>query len=161
MILYLLFANIKPITSNSCVSYQMLGTIKNVSMSKIKETSTNSANRKALGDECPEAYATNIVGGQWVLVICSWLMNGKLRFSELKKVLPNITERMLTLQLRKLEQSQIIKRTVYPEVPPKVEYELTEIGYDLKPIIAQLEQWGDKHKALVNNTSHADHTVQI
>ena len=98
--------------------------------------------------ECPEAYATNIIGGQWALVICSWLMSGKLRFGELKKLLPNITERMLTLQLRKLEENKIVTRKVYAEVPPKVEYELTPIGYELGPIIQQLELWGKKHQEL-------------
>lgn len=115
-------------------------------MSKIKETSTNFANRVALADECPEAYASNIIGGQWTLVICSWLIGGKLRFSELRKRLPNITERMLSLQLRKLEEHKLIKRTVYAEVPPRVEYELTPIGYELEPIIKQLENWGLKHR---------------
>ncbi|WP_293785055.1 helix-turn-helix domain-containing protein [uncultured Pedobacter sp.] len=117
-------------------------------MSKIKETSTNFANKQALADECSEVYAANIIGGQWALVICSWLINGKLRFGELKKLLPNITERMLTLQLRKLEENKIITRTIYAEVPPRVEYELTPIGYELKAVIKQLESWGDKHKAL-------------
>lgn len=117
-------------------------------MSKIKETSTNYANKQALADECPEVYAANTIGGQWALVICSWLMNGKLRFGELKKLLPNITERMLTLQLRKLEANKIVVRTVYAEVPPRVEYELTPIGYELEPIIKQLEKWGEKHKNL-------------
>jgi DNA-binding HxlR family transcriptional regulator len=115
-------------------------------MSKVKESSTNFANKQALAEECPEAYATNIIGGQWALVICSWLLEGKLRFSELKKRLPNITERMLTLQLRKLEENAIVKRTVYAEVPPRVEYELTPIGYDLKAVIKQLEAWAEKHK---------------
>ncbi|QEH41999.1 helix-turn-helix domain-containing protein [Chitinophaga sp. XS-30] len=118
-------------------------------MSRIKETSTNFANKQALADECAEAYAANIIGGQWALVICSWLTNGKHRFGELKKKLPNITERMLTLQLRKLEEHKIVKRTVYAEVPPRVEYELTPIGYQLKPIIRQLEKWGEQHKKLM------------
>jgi DNA-binding HxlR family transcriptional regulator len=117
-------------------------------MSKIKKTSTNFANKQALADECSEVYAANIIGGQWALVICSWLMNGKLRFGELKTLLPNITERMLTLQLRKLEANNIVKRTVYAEVPPRVEYELTAIGYELRPIIKHLEKWGEKHKNL-------------
>lgn len=117
-------------------------------MSKIKESSTNFANKQTLANECPEVYAANIIGGQWALVICSWLMNGKLRFGELKKLLPNITERMLTLQLRKLEAEKIVKRTVYAEVPPRVEYELTSIGYELKPIVKQLEDWGQRHKNL-------------
>ncbi|MFT2010006.1 winged helix-turn-helix transcriptional regulator [Pontibacter sp. 13R65] len=118
-------------------------------MSKIKETSTNFVNKIALADECPEVYAAHIISGQWALVICSWLINRKLRFGELKQHLPNITERMLTLQLRKLEENKIVKRTVYAEVPPRVEYELTPIGYELKPIIEQLESWGRKHKNLM------------
>lgn len=117
-------------------------------MSKIKETSTNFANKQALSNECLEVYASNIIGGQWSLAICCYLINGKLRFGELRKCLPNITERMLTLQLRKLEEYKIVKRTVYAEVPPRVEYELTKIGYELKPIITELENWGKKHKAL-------------
>ncbi|WP_134087979.1 helix-turn-helix domain-containing protein [Olivibacter sp. XZL3] len=117
-------------------------------MSKIKETSTNFANKQALADECPEVYAASIIGGQWTLVICSWLINGKLRFGELKRLLPNITERMLTLQLRKLEENKIVSRTVYAEVPPRVEYELTPIGYEMKSVIKALEKWGEKHKKL-------------
>jgi len=117
-------------------------------MSKIKVSSTNFANKQALIEECSEVYAANIIGGQWSLAIVSWLVNGKLRFGQLKKLMPGITERMLTLQLRKLEESKILTRTVYAEIPPRVEYELTPIGYELKPIIQQLEIWGDKHKAL-------------
>lgn len=117
-------------------------------MAKIKETSTNFANKQALANDCLEVYASNIIGGQWALAICCYLINGKHRFGELKKCLPNITERILTLQLRKLEENKIVKRTVYAEVPPRVEYELTPIGYELKPIIKELEKWGKKHKAL-------------
>jgi DNA-binding HxlR family transcriptional regulator len=115
-------------------------------MTKIKRTSTNYANRQALANECPEVYASNIIGGQWALAICCYLVNGKQRFGELRKCLPNITERMLTLQLRKLEENNLVKRTVYAEVPPRVEYELTPIGYELKPIIKELGKWGRKHK---------------
>lgn len=127
-------------------------------MSEIKETSTNFANRLALSDECPEVYASNIIGGQWTLVICSWLLNGKLRFGELKRNLPNITERMLTLQLRKLEENKIISRTVYAEVPPRVEYELTPIGYALRPVIKALESWGDEHKKFIGEPADDPNT---
>ncbi|UII34552.1 winged helix-turn-helix transcriptional regulator [Fulvivirga ulvae] len=115
-------------------------------MTKIKETSTNFANKQALENDCLEVYASNIIGGQWTLAICCYLINGKLRYGELKKCLPNITERMLALQLRKLEKDRIVKRTVHAEVPPRVEYELTSVGYELKPIIRELEKWGRKHK---------------
>ena len=116
-------------------------------MTKIKETSTNFANKKALVEECPELYASKLIGGQWSLAICSYLINGKLRFGELRKSLGNITERMLTLQLRKLEEDKIVTRTVFAEVPPRVEYELTKIGYQLKPVIVELDKWGTMHKA--------------
>jgi len=115
-------------------------------MSKIKETSTHYENKQTLVAECPEIYAMNIIGGQWTLAICGYLINGKLRFGELRKRIPYITERMLTLQLRKMEENGLVKRTVYAEVPPRVEYELTDIGQQLKPILKQLEDWGDKHK---------------
>jgi len=127
---------------------QLYGTNKNVSMSKIKEASVNHENRQLLRSECSEVYAAGLIGGQWTLAICCYLINGKLRFGELKKLVPNITERMLTLQLRKLEQNKLITRTVYAEVPPRVEYELTPIGYALRPVIRALDEWGQKHKAL-------------
>ena len=117
-------------------------------MSKIKESSTNFANKQSLANDCIEVYASYIIGGQWTLAICCYLINGKHRFGELKKRLPNITERMLTLQLRKLEENKIVTRIVHAEVPPRVEYELTVIGYALKPIITELENWGQQHKNL-------------
>lgn len=117
-------------------------------MTKIKKTSTNFENKQDLASLCPEVYASHLIGGQWTLGICCYLINGKLRFGELKKCLPNITERMLTLQLRTLEEHKIINRTVYAEVPPRVEYELTEIGYALEPIIKALEHWGKKHQEM-------------
>ena len=123
-------------------------------MTRIKETSTNFANKKALAEECAEVYAANIIGGQWTLVICSCLLNGKLRFSQLKSFLPNATDRTLALSLRKLEESNVIKRRVYAEVPVKVEYELTQIGYQLEPVIRQLEIWAAKHKAQVKGSGN-------
>jgi len=79
-----------------------------------------------------------------------------MRFGELRKKLQNITERMLTLQLRRLEEDKIITRTVFAEVPPRVEYELTEIGYKLKPIILEFEKWGNEHKEVVNKATKND-----
>lgn len=115
-------------------------------MSKVKETSKNYENKQAITNECSQVYAINVIGGQWTLAICCYLLDGKLRFGELRKCLPKITERMLTLQLRKLEELKIVKRTVYAEVPPRVEYELTCLGYELKSVMDQLSIWGDKHK---------------
>lgn len=122
-------------------------------MGKIKATSTHFSNKEALENDCHEVYASNIIGGQWSTAICCYLIAGKHRFGELKKRLPNITERMLTLQLRKLEENKIVKRTVYAQVPPKVEYELTEIGLELGPIIKELGKWGEKHKVVCDSTT--------
>ncbi|WPR77372.1 helix-turn-helix domain-containing protein [Algoriphagus sp. NG3] len=137
---------------NWYIGNQLYGTDKNVSMGKIKESSTNFENRQLLQDESTGIYAANLIGGQWTLFICCRLLNGKLRFSELKRKIPKITERMLTLQLRKLEENGIVVRTVYAEVPPRVEYELSGIGKELEPLMLQLEAWGAKHQEAMKNT---------
>ncbi|WP_341840116.1 winged helix-turn-helix transcriptional regulator [Chitinophaga caseinilytica] len=117
-------------------------------MTRIKETSTNYANKKMMEDWCPEVYAASIIGNQWSLAICCFLINGKMRFSELRKKMPGITERMLTIQLRRLEENGVVTRKVYPEVPPRVEYEMTAIGKQLKTITEALEAWGLAHRRL-------------
>jgi DNA-binding HxlR family transcriptional regulator len=119
-------------------------------MTRIKEASTQNVNKKALSTECMEVYAANIVGGQWTLAICCHLMNGKMRFGELRKRIPQITERMLALQLKKMEQNKLVRRTVFAEVPLRVEYELTESGQKLRPILQLLENWGIDHMKLLN-----------
>lgn len=118
-------------------------------MAKVKETSVNFENKQNLGAECAEIYAVNLLSGQWTLAICCILVSGKLRFGELRKRIPRITERMLTLQLRKMEEHQLVKRTVYAEVPPRVEYELTATAVKLTPIVDLLKQWGEEHMELM------------
>jgi DNA-binding HxlR family transcriptional regulator len=120
-------------------------------MGKVKETSTNNINRRYLG-ECNLTYAIQLMRGRWKLLILMRLENGKRRFGELNKQIPNITERMLTLQLRELEQDGLITRKVYAEVPPRVEYEMTDIGRDLLPVCSGLHAWGTKHRMLHNGT---------
>lgn len=117
-------------------------------MAKRKENSTNSVNEKQIM-ECELAYAVCKIAGRWKILILAKLENGKLRFSQLRDQINGITERMLTLQLRELEKEGLVKRTVYPEVPPRVEYELTEISKELIPIWRKLEDWGSRHKDLV------------
>lgn len=114
-----------------------------------KENSTNMQNEKCIIEGCDLTYAVCKIGGRWKLLILCKLEEGKLRFSEIRRKIPNITERMLTLQLRDLEKEGLVKRTVYAEVPPRVDYELTEIARDLIPIWRQLESWGAKHKTLL------------
>ncbi|WP_275297749.1 helix-turn-helix domain-containing protein [Clostridium sp. YIM B02551] len=99
-------------------------------------------NNNCIEIQCPVETSLNIIGGKWKGIIIYRLLNGKRRFNELRREMPRITHRMLTLQLRELEHDNIVKRTVYAEVPPKVEYELTEFGMSIKPIIVALFDWG-------------------
>lgn len=119
-------------------------------MATRKKNSTYSRNEQCIID-CDLTYVVYKIGGRWKLLILSKLENKKLRFSELKKEFSYITERMLTLQLRALEQDGLVKRTVYAEVPPRVEYELTAMALELGPIFKQLSDWGNKHRNLIEN----------
>jgi DNA-binding HxlR family transcriptional regulator len=110
-----------------------------------KINSTYTRNEKCIID-CDLTYAVNKIAGRWKLQILGKLENKTLRFTELKKEFSYMSERMLTLQLKALEKDGLIKRTVYAEVPPRVEYELTERAIELGPILKQLSDWGSKHK---------------
>ena len=83
--------------------------------------------------------------GKWKGVVLYRIMEKTRRFNELRRLIPNITQRMLTLQLRQLEEAKLITRTVYPVIPPKVEYNLTELGQTLSPILIGLKTWGEDH----------------
>nr|WP_199077935.1 helix-turn-helix domain-containing protein [Pedobacter sp. ASV19] len=122
-------------------------------MGKRKENSTNMLNEKLITEGCDLTYAVCKIGGRWKLLILCKLEEGKLRFGEIKKLIPNITERMLTLQLRELEKDGLVKRTVYAEVPPRVDYELSPIAKELIPIWSKLSNWGARHKELVSPAS--------
>lgn len=103
-----------------------------------------------LAQKCPVTAAMKAIGGKWKILIL-WQLEGKvLRFSNLERSLPNITQAMLTQQLRSLEQDGIIYRKVYPVVPPKVEYSLTPLGIQLHDALKELETWGDKFIASKN-----------
>lgn len=86
-----------------------------------------------------------VIGGKWKCVILCHLTHGKKRTNELRKLMPNITQKMLTQQLRELEADGVIKRIVYNQVPPKVEYELSEYGWSLQSILNALCAWGELH----------------
>lgn len=94
------------------------------------------------GIRCPVEACLEIIGGKWKGVILFHLLSGTKRFNELRRLMPGVTQRMLTRQLRDLEADQVILRIVYQEVPPKVEYSLTEFGATLEPIIKMLKEWG-------------------
>ena len=108
-----------------------------------KETSTNLVNEKRLNRYCGIAYTLQIIGGRWKASILSWLISGKMRYNELRRSIPDVSERILVLQLRELERDGVIKRIVHPEVPPRVEYELTELGKSMRPILKVLSEWGE------------------
>lgn len=86
-----------------------------------------------------------VIGGKWKCVILCHLTHGKKRTSDLKRLMPRITQKMLTQQLRELEDDGIVRRIVYNQVPPKVEYELSDYGSSLKPILDSLCNWGETH----------------
>lgn len=94
---------------------------------------------------CSVERAVNLFGDKWKFLILRDLMDGKMRFSELKRSIGQISQKVLTQNLRNLESNGLITRTVYPVVPPKVEYELTDLGYSLKSVIDALRKWGESY----------------
>ncbi|MUK89275.1 transcriptional regulator [Ornithinibacillus sp. L9] len=95
---------------------------------------------------CRVEDALGILVGKWKpIILLHLLKEGTQRFSELKRSMPGITQKMLTKQLRELESEDIIERVVYPQVPPKVEYSITEYGRSLQPILEMMHEWGTKH----------------
>ena len=107
--------------------------------------------RKNDREVCPIAAVQKMIGGKWTLLILYNLSSGTVRFGELSRMAPDMTQSTLTKELRSLERYQIIKRKVYPEVPPKVEYSLTEIGMKLLPVLEELSQWGEEYKQYIKN----------
>lgn len=91
---------------------------------------------------CPMELTLDLIGGKWKSLILWHLGENTLRFSELKKALPKITQKMLTQQLRELEQDELVTRFIYTQVPPKVEYSLTDAGKTLLPLLMTMYQWG-------------------
>ena len=96
---------------------------------------------------CPVKLTTDIIGGKWKPLILFYLEGRTRRFSELRRLIPGLTKKMLTQHLRELEQDEIVHRKVYAEVPPRVEYSLTRHGESLKPILKLMSAWGNRHRA--------------
>lgn len=109
----------------------------------------------SLENTCPMELGINVLSGKWKLRILWHIHNQKtIRFNELQRKLGHITTKTLTDQLRELEAQKIIKRTVYPEVPPKIEYSFTELGETLEPVFQSLCDWGTQYlQALNSNTN--------
>ena len=96
---------------------------------------------------CPVETTLTLIGDKWKVLILRDLLTGTKRFGELKKSVGNISQKVLTAQLRAMEESGLLTRTVYAEVPPRVEYTLTELGESLKPILDSMWNWGEEYKA--------------
>jgi DNA-binding HxlR family transcriptional regulator len=92
---------------------------------------------------CPVEAALDLIGGKWKSIILFRVLEETRRFNELRRLMPGLTQRMLTNQLRELEQDGLISRKVYAEVPPKVEYSMTEFGKTLEPVLLTLKQWAE------------------
>lgn len=99
---------------------------------------------------CPVETTLTLIGDKWKVLILRDLMPGKKRFGELKKSIGTVSQKVLTAQLRDMEANGLLTRTVYAEVPPRVEYELTEMGRSLKPILDAMQNWGEAYKTLQN-----------
>lgn len=99
---------------------------------------------------CPVETTLDVIGGKWKGIILYQLLEGKKRFNEFRRLNPGITQFMLTLQLRELERDGIIHREIFKEVPPRVEYSLTDFGRTLEPVITSMKAWGESYKERLN-----------
>lgn len=98
---------------------------------------------------CPVETTLTLIGDKWKVLILRDLMPGTKRFGELKKSIGSVSQKVLTAQLRDMEKSGLVNRKVYAEVPPRVEYSLTELGQSLKPILDAMWNWGEEYKAAI------------
>lgn len=99
---------------------------------------------------CPVETTLTLIGDKWKVLILRDLLPGTKRFGELKKSIGGVSQKVLTAQLRDMEENGLVNRKVYAEVPPKVEYSLTDLGHSLKPILDALWNWGEEYKASIN-----------
>ena len=96
---------------------------------------------------CPVETTLTLISDKWKVLILRDLLPGTRRFGELKRSLGGVSQKVLTAQLRQMEESGLLTRTVYPEVPPRVEYTLTELGASLRPVLEALRNWGEEYQA--------------
>lgn len=109
---------------------------------------------EAVSNACPMELGINILSGKWKLrILWNLYIKKVVRFNELQRNLGNITTKTLTEQLRELEDKKIIKRTIYPEIPPKVEYSLTDIGNTIGPVLKTLCDWGNEYLELIDDNT--------
>ena len=99
---------------------------------------------------CPVELTLLLISNKWKVLIIRDLLDGTKRFSELKKSINSISQKVLTSNLREMEENELLTRKVYPEVPPRVEYTLTDIGYSLKPLLDDMDKWGTWYRSEVS-----------
>ena len=102
---------------------------------------------KAYNGKCPAEFTLSMIGGRWKIPIIFHLLVGRKRFSDLARAINGVTQKMLTQQLREMERDGLVERQVFAQVPPKVEYSLTELGASLEPIVESMCRWGEAHGA--------------
>ena len=107
--------------------------------------------------KCPLTAALNAIGGKWSLICLYWLDSGTRRFNELRRLMPDISHKVLAATLRSLENEGLISRTVYAEVPPRVEYRISDHGETVLPILRAVRSWGHKHLEWKRVESEAGH----
>ncbi|MFZ4547428.1 MAG: winged helix-turn-helix transcriptional regulator [Bacteroidales bacterium] len=117
-------------------------------MTKIKESSTNQANRNNALTRCPVTYTIDKIGGRWKPIIIYNLLDGTKRYSELKRMIPAITEKMLIQHLKQLERDKLVERKALPLIPPYVEYSLTESGKELRTVLDAMVGWATKNREI-------------
>lgn len=105
--------------------------------------------------QCPVTRCLSVIGGKWKPVIIFCIVNGVDRFGALQRAVPKITKQMLTKQLRELEADGLVTRTVYPEVPPRVDYALTDRGRSVLPVIEAMKAWGEAKVSAPENTGRS------
>ena len=116
-------------------------------MTETNKTAAATAPTPPVLPACPVETTLTLISDKWKVLILRDLLSGTKRFGELKKSIGHVTQKVLTAQLRQMEESGLLTRTVYAEVPPRVEYTLMELGYSLKPIMDAMWTWGENYQA--------------
>jgi len=104
---------------------------------------------------CSVEVTLSVIGGKWKLLIISQLQRGVSRFGQLRRAIPGVTQTMLTQQLRELEEDGVVSRTIFPEIPPRVEYALTDFGKTLDCVLQVMGMWGEQYHAMVREKKRA------
>jgi DNA-binding HxlR family transcriptional regulator len=112
-------------------------------------------------EECSVRSALSVIGGKWKPVITHYLLRGTKRFGELRKLMPDVTQKMLTQQLREMESDGVVARKIYHEIPPKVEYSLTKYGHTLRPVMVELCKWGERHLTITKRKNYRQSPARL